>query len=213
MMQYRRKESKKSRIQASLSRIWQAKQQLFNTPTPNTELFSDRAESSVSAILQDSLQRNKATITADSQAGRNLIVVDDVLNAAYLDLNSPAIAIPQKYNYQRQLVDRQTLDCILLSDCPTLLQIFIRGNPFRGNAGLTARSKKIYQQLLESKNVVGVAIYGSPYVLEWFQTIMDSDLPWVFSYGQMEQSQAIALQTLFAIDPLTLESKSRDFGF
>jgi len=206
-----------SRIQESLSRIWQAKQQIFNAPTVDAELYSDRAKSTVSDILQDSLQRSQISIITDSESdGRNLIVVDDVLNAAYLDINSPAITIPQEHHYQRQLVDRQTLDCILLSDRPTLLQIFIRGNPFRGSAGLTTRSKEIYQQLLDSKKVVGVAIYGSPYVLEWFKTIMDSDLPWIFSYGQMEQSQAIALQSLFADRSRTLEfqeSPAGNFGF
>ena len=130
-----------SRIESSLARIWQAKQHIFNVPKPETELFGDRAKTTVEAIVKGSLQHNqiKCQINASeiSIKGRNLIVVDDVLNTAYLDLNSPAITVPQQHGYQRQIVDSQTLDCILLDERPTLLQVFIRGNPFRGHAGLT----------------------------------------------------------------------------
>ena len=215
---------KESRIQESLSRIWQSKKQIFNTSIEHTELSSDkpngmaslRAKFTVSSVLKNSLQYNQNSQTkviAERINGRNLIVVDDVLNTAYLDINSPAITIPQKYNYQRQLIDCHTLDCILLDERPTLLQIFIRGNPFRGSAGLTEQTKAIYRQLLGSQKAVGIAIYGSPYVLDWFKTIMDSDLPWVFSYGQMEQSQTIALGSLFTDNSWTSGLESNDFGF
>jgi beta-glucosidase len=222
-----------SRIQESLARIWLAKQRIFdhstvaatiNSATIDTELTnklsSDHARSTVDSILQDSLQHSlqcsARQLKIEPDQGRNLIVVDDVLNTTYLDLNSPAIAIPQKYNYQRQLVDSNTLDCILLDSRPTLLQIFIRGNPFRGNAGLTSKTKSIYQELLAKEQVTGIVIYGSPYVLEWFKTIMGVmgvNLPWVFTYGQMEQAQAIALQTLFTEQSSPLELESQNFGF
>jgi beta-glucosidase len=213
---------KESRIHQSLERIWQAKKRIFADSTISAtitteltnELSSDRARSTVNSILQDSLQHSKISRIPEIQfPGRNLIVVDDVLNRTYLDISSPAIAIPQKHNYQRQLVDSNTLDCILLDSRPTLLQVFIRGNPFRGNAGLTSKTKAIYQALLAKGQVTGIAIYGSPYVLDWFQGIMGADLPWVFTYGQMEQAQAIALQTLFTEKFPALEFESQNFGF
>jgi beta-glucosidase len=209
---------KESRIQESLERIWQAKHQvcanLIESIDVTKELSSDRARATVNSILQNSLQQSTTSIIVDlPSSGRNLIVVDDVLNTTYLDINSPAITIPQQYNYQRQLVDSNTLDCILLDSRPTLLQVFIRGNPFRGNAGLTDQTKAIYQKLLTSQQVLGMAIYGSPYVLEWFQSMINSDLPWVFTYGQMEQAQAIALPALFTDKAQTLEFEPHDFGF
>ncbi|MEO1672118.1 MAG: glycoside hydrolase family 3 N-terminal domain-containing protein [Cyanobacteria bacterium J06631_2] len=205
---------KQSRIQASLERIWRAKQQIVQAPVSKIELSSDRARAIVDSILRDSLQHGATAIKINSELpGRNLIVVDDVLNAAYLDISAPAVTIPQRYNYQRQLVDRHTLDCILADNHPTLLQLFIRGNPFRGSAGLTNKTKAIYQQLLDNQQVVGIAIYGSPYVLDWFKNILGEEVPWVFSYGQMEQSQAIALQTLFTGNSLVSQSQPRNFGF
>ena len=199
----------KERIHESLARIWQAKTQFLEASTA----IAPNASSLVNSILQDSSCSNSTLSIDTKKDSRNAIVVDDVLNIPYLDINSPAIAIPQKFNYQRQIVDSNTLDHILSDSRPTLLQVFIRGNPFRGNAGLTANTKQIYQRLLSSK-VEAVAIYGSPYVLQWFKTIMPDDLPWVFSYGQMPQAQAIALKTLLRIDSSFTKSQAvGNFGF
>lgn len=205
---------KESRIQASLARIWQAKQQVFSLPGMDLELFSEPAKLLVNFIVRDSLQQSEISIIPDLQiVGRNLIVVDDLLNTNYLDLNSPAITIPREYNYERQLVDRHTLDCILLDSRPTLLQIFIRGNPFRGHAGLTNHSQEIYQQLLAKQQITGIIVYGSPYVWEWFKGLIGSSLPWVFSYGQMKQSQAIAINALFDQNAPTEQLPQHNFGF
>jgi len=202
------------RIHQSLFRIWQAKQRVFSTPTEVSELFNHQAQQTVNSILQNSLSSSEVALIPDSnQDCRNLIVVDDVLNSPYLDIHSPSVTIPQRYNYQRQIVDSDSLDCILLDSRPTLLQVFIRGNPFRGNAGLTANAQQIYQRFVSSGKVEGIVIYGSPYVLEWFKNIMSADQPWVFSYGQMNQAQAIALQALFSHESIMQESKSHNFGF
>ena len=204
------------RIQQSVERIWQAKQGLITTSTTSTaELSTRKAQLTVDSILQDSLQTSGVSLRVNSEREcRNLIVVDDVLNTSFLDINSPAITIPQRFNYQRQIVDRDTLDCILLDSRPTLLQVFIRGNPFRGNAGLTVNAKGIYQRLLSTKQIEGIIVYGSPYVLQWFKSIIQPDLPWAFSYGQMPEAQAIALEALFAKDSDVLGSKyPDDFGF
>ncbi|MGL4880237.1 MAG: glycoside hydrolase family 3 protein [Waterburya sp.] len=203
------------RIHESLARIWQAKQQVSQSHS-FTELFSQSAKVVVDSILQTSLATGgKLPLTPDNnQTARNLIVVDDVLNTPYLDIHTPAVAIPQKFNYQRQIVDSNTLDCILLDTRPTLLQIFIRGNPFRGNAGLTTKTREIYQQLLAKGQIQGIIIYGSPYVLQWFKNILPEELPWVYSYGQMEQAQAIALKALYNLNFDMLSSKSEvEFGF
>ena len=204
------------RIEQSWERIWQAKQKVTCAKATVAELGDRQAILTVNSILQDSLQTNSQKITHNSREEcRNLIVVDDVLNAAYLDLNSPAISLPQGFNYQRQIVDRTTLDCILLDTRPTLLQLFIRGNPFRGEAGLSSSAKQIYQRLIATQQVKAIVVYGSPYVWQWFQNIIGSDLPGVFSYGQMEQAQAIALKTLFTQEftPDSLASAQGDFGF
>lgn len=224
----------KQRIEESLERIWLAKQKVGQqdkdnqTGTQTLNLSNQAARSArltVNSILQDSLEIRgiippHSPVNQDSPNPKeNLIVVDDVLNAPYLDIHSPAVAIPQKLNYQRQVLDSSTLDSIL-SDKEkrsALLQVFIRGNPFRGNAGLTAKAKQIYQQLIESDRLEGIIIYGSPYVFDWFKSVSNLDLPIVFSYGQMEQAQAIALNKLFSLDSGESLSEAKNsqtnFGF
>ena len=203
----------KERIEQSLERIWQAKAKVSNVDiTP--ALSTSEARKTVDLIVQNSLvTANVPSIASVKDNSRNLIVVDDVLNASYLDLNAPAIAIPQQLGYQRQIVDSNSINCIL-SDRPTLLQVFIRGNPFRGNAGLTDKTKQIYRQLIEREKVEAIVIYGSPYVLDWFKSFVNSKLPYVFTYGQMKQAQAIALTTLYNLNSEVKQSKSlSNFGF
>ncbi len=203
------------KINQSWARIWQAKQKVIQSKTEALELSNNAARTIVTSILRDSLQArgNIPLRIEDKQIHRNLIVVDDVLNAPFLDIHTPAIAIPQQLNCQRQIVDHGTLNCILSDWRPTLLQVFIRGNPFRGNAGLTANAKQIYRQLINNGQAKGIIIYGSPYVFDWFNLI-NSNLPIVFSYGQMEQAQAIALKTLYGLDSKVLPPKlQKNFGF
>ena len=204
------------RIQESLERIWQGKQKIIQPSSqPISSLAASSARETVNAILQNSLQIN-GKLTTESlsrQKLRNLIVVDDVLRADYLDLNSPAVTIPQKLNYQRQIVDNSTLNCTLFEEAPTLLQIFIRGNPFRGNAGLTVNSRQIYRQALSNDRLIGIIVYGSPYVFNWFKSIAPEKLALVHSYGQMQQAQAIALQTLFNSDGEEWQTSAANFGF
>jgi beta-glucosidase len=203
------------RIEQSLKRIWQAKNKVITPAKTTPELSSSQARSTVNSILQHSLQTGNIPLALSNRKNsRNLIVVDDVLNTSYLNINAPAIAIPNQLGYQRQVVDSSTLDCILLDSRLTLLQIFIRGNPFRGNAGLTPDNQQIYQKLLTQDQIEAIVIYGSPYVLDWFKSFMKETTPWIFSYGQMEQAQAIALKALHKLNFDMLETNNiQNFGF
>jgi beta-glucosidase len=55
-----------------------------------------------------------------------------------------------------------------------------------------------FQKLLSNENLQALVIYGSPYVLEQFLPDLPLETPYVFSYGQMPQAQAIALEVLFS---------------
>ena len=219
------------RIDQSLQRIEKAKERLglvyqkgekeagggFNFLSTIEQLSQPNSIKIAQDILRDSVQTvgNLPLIVNNEQAKRNLLVVDDVLNCSFLDLAAPAIAIPQKLGYQRQVLDQNSLEQINNDSRQTLLQVFIRGNPFRGTAGLTANAIAQYQLLLNSGNLEGLIIYGSPYVKDWFLSQMAVNLPWVFVYGQMNLAQEIALKTLFNLDRYT-ESASNipnNFGF
>ncbi|HIK29309.1 MAG TPA: beta-glucosidase [Oscillatoriaceae cyanobacterium M7585_C2015_266] len=132
---------------------------------------------------------------------RNLILVDDLLNCGFIGYHTPAIAFPQKLGYQLILADTQSaatqIELLRKSPVPTLLQMFIRGNAFRDSAALTAAAENLFKTLLISETLIAIAIYGSPYILERFLTLLPANIPYVFSYAQSIPAQALALETLF----------------
>jgi beta-glucosidase len=216
----------KERIHQSLDRIWKAKRKVIqNSPlslSPMEQLAQPQAMETAECIMQNSLQTGgNLPLQLEKQKLRNLLVVDDLLNCNFLERNTPAVTIPQELGYQLQLVDQNTLAYTLSDLSKTLLQVFIRGNPFRGTAGLTPKTKEIYQQLIQAGAIQGLIIYGSPYVLEWFVTQISPNCPWVFTYGQMATAQTLANNVLFGLavnSPSLLKTNlshqdSLDFGF
>ncbi len=215
------------RIHQSLERIWQAKKKVIPTSPLSLsfleQLAQPRAIETAESILRDSLRTggNLPLQPSKDRELRNLIVVDDLLNCNFLDRYTPAVTIPQELGYQLQLVDQNTLAHTPSDSRATLLQVFIRGNPFRGRAGLTPKATEIYWRLIQAKQIQGLIIYGSPYVLEWFIAQISENCPWVFTYGQMANAQALATKILFglAIDSrfhLKADNSDRDnldFGF
>lgn len=143
----------------------------------------------------------------------NLVIVDNLLAVPFLDSASPAIALPQSRGYQSRWLDNQYLGT-LPTDQPMLLQLFIRGNPFRGSAGSTDLALNCLGELLGKGNLLGVVLYGSPYAWEQITAQLASaqlpeSIPAVFSYGQMGAAQAIALKAIF--DGATLANPNPDF--
>lgn len=216
-------EISEERINTSINRIWRAKSKVFpsfpkvSSPvSPNfAQLSQPQATEVVNFMISESLKTggNLPLLQLKEERGRNLIIVDDLLNCAFLNHQSPCVTIPQKFGYFRQLVDYTTLSQVISDKRPTLVQIFLRGNPFRGSAGLTPAMKIAYEQLWQTGLVQGMMIYGSPYVLDWFRPLLGTEIPWVFSYGQMANSQAIALKTLFNETILDIAQPESNFGF
>ena len=80
---------------------------------------------------------------------------------------------------------------------PTLLQLFISGNPFSGNGGSIQVPQDWFKKLLTTGELQALVIYGSPYVKNQFLSVLPSNIPCVFSYGQIPAAQAIAPEALF----------------
>ena len=190
----------RQRIEESVARIWQAKRVVRGESQKGTEFLGQLATKEAmnlsEAVLRQSLKWGGALPARLSGSGRNLIVVDDLFSGV-LGRHTPAVVYPSRFGYQPQLVDSHSLPP--LAHSMTLLQVFSRGNPFRGSAGLTPQIQDWLKQLLKTDRVVGLLVYGSPYVLEWLQAQINDTLPWVYSFGQMPAAQAIAHQTLFGL--------------
>ncbi len=129
---------------------------------------------------------------------RNLILLDDALNCTFLHRQAPAIVMPSKVGYTLQVIDSTTppIDWDAMERSTTLLQLFIRGNPFRSSATLIQRAEQWLDFLLNTKQLQAVVIYGSPYAAEQLTAHLPAEIPYAFSYGQLPAAQAVALEAL-----------------
>ena len=190
-----------ARIQESVRRIWLAKQKVLSSRETKYSLFEiahPAARETATDILNSSqVSGNGVCRKTNFSDCRNLILVDCAHDCQFLGKHTPAIAFPEQLGYQLQVADRYTPRMVLETDKPTLLQIFVRGLPWRGSAGLTEQVNDWFQALVKAGNLQALVIYGSPYILEQFLPELPSTVPYVFTYGQMSVAQAIALATLF----------------
>ncbi|NJM73573.1 MAG: beta-glucosidase [Scytonema sp. RU_4_4] len=204
------------RIRESVERIWQAKSKISFESASTTSFIESTAGndaiSTVSNILQQSqiihgspfaLEQLINAIKLHNTSDMNLynrIIVDETLSCNFLNKIAPAITLPNQLGYQTQIIDYQTQNLSNLEvNHPTLLQMFIRGNPFRGSAGLTQAAESLFKKLLTTKDLQAFVLYGSPYILQQFIPFLPTDIPGVFSYGQMPAAQDKALRTLFGM--------------
>ncbi|MEO0533009.1 MAG: glycoside hydrolase family 3 N-terminal domain-containing protein [Cyanobacteria bacterium P01_A01_bin.123] len=208
-----------ARIQASLERIWRAKLKVTSpystslnhshawehTPPPAIQLdqlAQPQVRQTAATILREAQQQRGTIQTVSSHPssfGRNLIVTDEILDCRFLGRTAPAIALPKQLGYTLHIADCRSPMPVqdALEPIPTLLQLFIRGNPFRGTAHVSQLAQAWLETLLKSNTLQGVVIYGSPYVRDRVLPQLPATVPYCFTYGQMPEAQGIALEKLF----------------
>ncbi|MEB3291926.1 MAG: glycoside hydrolase family 3 N-terminal domain-containing protein [Synechococcales bacterium] len=197
----------REQIQQSVQRIWQAKQKVCPAGSPGMlnlhELAQPETWHTVSQILQASLQVRPGNSLPSMT--HNLILVDELVGCPYLNRTAPAIVLPRAKGYHLQIIDQNNPNLVSRAVAPnesmTLLQVFIRGNPLRSQQVFQTLVQTQIDQLLAAGTLGAIVIYGSPYVAETLMAQVPSDIPVLFTYGQMPLAQAIALNTLFDRDP------------
>ena len=152
----------------------------------------------------------------------NLVRLDDSLAAPFLPSDAPALALAERAGYRSLLLERRSpspwsdnpqapLDLARLDlaglnlaepqlanreALPVLLQLFVRGNPFRGSAGGGEPWAAVVEQLQRAKRLAGLVVYGSPYLWQELEPLLDAATPAVYCPGQMPLAQTWALQSL-----------------
>ena len=162
--------------------------------------------------LEAELVRHSLTIgdaAVRPQAGINLVRVDALLpSAAALSGWTPALRIPESQGFRSVVLHGEGLspwsgqpDAPLalehLGDGPVLLQLFLRGNPFRAGRDAQEPWAAAIQQLTALSRLAGVVIYGSPYLWDSLQAVLPSNCPAAYSAGQMQEAQRQVLTALF----------------
>ena len=84
-----------------------------------------------------------------------------------------------------------------LGDGAVLLQLFLRGNPFRAGRDAQEPWAAAIQQLIALNRLAGVVVYGSPYLWESLKPLLPSSCPAAYSAGQMQEAQHQVLTALF----------------
>ena len=160
-------------------------------------------------LVRATMETAGSTGTATPQAGINLIRLDSALAAAaaVLSATAPALARPESRGWRTVLLEaRSPSPWTTDADAPlalerlgpgqVLLQLFVRGNPFRGSAGSAEPWPAAMRQLARAGRLAGLVVYGSPYLWEELRPLLPPGVPGVYSPGQMPLAQAEALQRL-----------------
>jgi beta-glucosidase len=183
-------------------------------PSPEAAAQPDQtlALELVQASLEIAPARDKAaaaTAPTAGPAGINLIRLDSALaaGAAVLPATAPALARPEARGWRTVLLESRSpspwsreaeapLALERLGPGPVLLQLFVRGNPFRGSAGSAEPWAAALRQLVAAGQLAGLVVYGSPYLWEELRPLLPDGVPGVYSPGQMPLAQAEALNQL-----------------
>ena len=141
---------------------------------------------------------NQGRLMGEGTTATNLILVDNLLEVPYLGMHTPAIRVPQTWGYRLQWFDSQMPAAVETLDLKslTLLQLFIRANPFQDAAGLVQTAQGLIRSLLTTGQLQGLILYGSPYFWEELNGLFPQSLPAIFCYGQMPMAQTIALEKM-----------------
>jgi len=153
-----------------------------------------------------------------TDSGINLLRVDGVLPCSMLTATAPALVLPSEAGFQSVIYHNlgispwrddpeEPLVLQLLGSGPILLQLFLRGNPFRGDQDRHEPWAAAIKQLQRQKRLAALVVYGSPYLWDELTQILDIGIPAVYSPGQMAEAQSQALACI--LQPAKLPSNAQ----
>jgi beta-glucosidase len=127
----------------------------------------------------------------------NIVLMDDLLSSPGLTNRSAAIAVPRQLGYRLRLIDHNGCQQLpIAAPAPALLQLFIRGNPFRGSAEITDMAQTWLRALIKNEGLIGIVVYGSPYAFASFEADLPEGIARGFTYGQTPLAQELLMQAL-----------------
>ena len=200
----------KQRLEDSLRRRHQAlrqiQQQHPRDPSQDTPIPSEPERTLEQELVAACLHLQPSTGINSSQ-GINLIRVDGLFPCASLSGTAPSLRLPELQGFKSVVIHNRGIspwqpqqDSPLaldrLGEGPVLLQLFIRGNPFRGTQDSIEPWSSAVQQLQRLHRLAGLVVYGSPYVWDELKTVLKPDIPAAYSPGQMPEAQRQVLTSL-----------------
>jgi len=199
-------EASADRRQRALDRVSRQEHPTGDAPVllePDTDL----AQTLLELSLQRQGGRVGAATTGGTTGGINLIRLESCLQAPQAVPQLPAQQLPAFQGFRAVLLEPRSpspwsdepeapLNLAALGEGPVLLQLFVRGNPFRGSSAASEPWTQAILQLQRSDRLAALVVYGSPYLWQSLQAVLDPRIPAAYSPGQMPQAQSLALQSL-----------------
>jgi beta-glucosidase len=173
---------------------------LSNGPSPHDRQLAQE-------LVRRSLEHQGGRVPSASRNGLSLIRIDSSLGCPFLGAEAPALLRPAAAGFRPVLLEGRSptpwamngegpLDLTRLGEGPVLLQLFVRGNPFRGSAGGQEPWGAVIEQLQRLDRLAGLAVYGSPYLWEELRGVVAAGIPAAWSPAQMPLAQAELLDRL-----------------
>jgi beta-glucosidase len=182
---------------------------LSNGPSSEDRTFAND-------LLHRTLESQGGRVTRPGcQKGLALLRVDDGLACPFLAPSAPALSRVAEAGFRPWVLDSRGVQPWTLAEWnegPVLLQLFLRGNPFRGTAADDQPWATWITRLIEEKRLAGVVVYGSPYLWDSLRRLLPPEVPAVWSPGQMPDAQALALARI-GLGSLETEVSLADGGF
>jgi beta-glucosidase len=189
----------RDRLKLSLARIWKAKAKILNSQ-PNLGNIGNPTHLQIAAeIAAKSIQIHLPNSGLDSSVNgieTNLILVDNILTCGdFLKEHGEQSTASRSFN--RIIVDTQSINALNLDKISSaFVQIFSRGSPFRGSAGMYGQIENLIKQLVNLNKLQAIALYGSPYNLDRLLPLLPPDIAWAFSYSQQAIAQIEVMRRL-----------------
>jgi len=192
----------RDRIRASV-RIWRAKARTeagaSNSNFPIAENSIEEHQKIATEITVKSLRVHQGDpLQFDpDRPPINLIFVDNLLNCDFLTERGASIAKPRSLGCPQLLVDPNSIGYLNLDDrSQVIVQIFSRGNPFRGSAGVHQQIEELVKVSIDRDKLMAIAFYGSPYNLDRFVPLLPPTISWAFAYSQQPDAQQAVINYL-----------------
>ncbi len=190
------------------------------------EEFEKKDEFALSEkLLEISITIKNYSYISSYKDSVNLIRVDDIFPCPYLSNLSPAFLIPKELGYKNVVCHpsgvnpweknnlKEPLALDRIGKGPFLLQLFVRGNPFRGGQVLSEPWKLAVEQLQAKGLLSALIIYGSIYFWEDVVSCLNPAIPCAFSPGQMPAAQKKILQSFLKSNKEKIANKSNAINF
>ena len=158
-------------------------------------------------LLLRSIKIRSKVINGNIERDINLVRIDGLFPCQFLTNHSPAFLLAEEAGYKTTLCHQMgvspwqddaenPLALDRFGDGSFLLQLFIRGNPFRGSLFKKEPWLATIRQLQRLNRLSGVILYGSPFFWNDINQVLEKSIPCAYSPGQMNDAQKHVLLSL-----------------